>query len=333
MAFTKRELSPRPEPKRAELDVSGPDSLRTTSNQLRVMLNPAGCDLGLSENGKLLGFAKGLLLAQGVLKWCILHCVEDGLVPEQGCKPRASALDDGNAIMGPNSSDISDCEVMMMVGLPASGKTTWAEKWAEEYPEKRFVLLGRNLILDEMKCHGVIPHRACASSVPRNNCGCSWSSGSISGGRAESCQNYGFVDPYGRSNTVGENSVVGAAATPKPYWINMAEPFKGGAARTSSFTCDNIGGSNTYFPVLPLLHMVCLVELLAFHYLHLLLHHQGPRIPIFLLACSSILEDITLLLRETTNFRIVLPSIPQGLGDLTSKLKTGKLRRPSSGSC
>ncbi|KAJ6935368.1 hypothetical protein NC652_010396 [Populus alba x Populus x berolinensis] len=45
MAFTKRELSPRPEPKRAELDVSGPDSLRTTSNQLRVMLNPAGCDL------------------------------------------------------------------------------------------------------------------------------------------------------------------------------------------------------------------------------------------------------------------------------------------------
>lgn len=57
--------------------------------------------------------------------------------------------------MGPNSSDISDCEVMMMVGLPASGKTTWAEKWAEEYPEKRFVLLGRNLILDEMKVPGL----------------------------------------------------------------------------------------------------------------------------------------------------------------------------------
>lgn len=82
-------------------------------------------------------------------------CVEDGLVPEQGCEPWASALDDGNAIMGPKSSDISDCEVMMMVGLPASGKTTWAEKWAEEYPEKRFVLLGRNLILDEMKVPGL----------------------------------------------------------------------------------------------------------------------------------------------------------------------------------
>ncbi|KAJ6925732.1 hypothetical protein NC651_010220 [Populus alba x Populus x berolinensis] len=45
MAFTKRELSPLPESKRAELDVSGPDSLRSTSNQLRLMLNPAGCDL------------------------------------------------------------------------------------------------------------------------------------------------------------------------------------------------------------------------------------------------------------------------------------------------
>ncbi|KAB5560536.1 hypothetical protein DKX38_005493 [Salix brachista] len=54
---------------------------------------------------------------------------------------------------------------------------------------------------------------------------------------------------------------------------------------------------------------------------------------IFLLACSSILEDITLLLRESANFRIVSPSIPQDFGDLTSKLKTGKSRRRSSGSC
>jgi len=113
-------------------------------------------------------------------------------------------------------------------------------------------------------CHS--SYRACASSVPRNNCGCSWSSGSISGGRADSCQNYGFVDPYGRANTVGENSVVGAAATPKPYWSNMAEPFTGGAARTSSFTCDNVGGLPTslqapihIFPVLPLLHMVAII--------------------------------------------------------------------------
>lgn len=79
------------------------------------------------------------------------YSVEDGLVPEQVYKPWASALDDGTEIMGPCSSDISDCEVMMAAGLPASGKTTWAEKWADEYPEKRYMLLGRNLILDEMR--------------------------------------------------------------------------------------------------------------------------------------------------------------------------------------
>jgi heterogeneous nuclear ribonucleoprotein U-like protein 1 len=42
---------------------------------------------------------------------------------------------------------------MMMVGLPASGKSTWAEKWMKEHPEKRYVLLGTNLALDQMKVY------------------------------------------------------------------------------------------------------------------------------------------------------------------------------------
>jgi hypothetical protein len=45
----------------------------------------------------------------------------------------------------------SECEVMMMIGLPAAGKSTWAEKWVKEHPEKRFILLGTNLILEQMK--------------------------------------------------------------------------------------------------------------------------------------------------------------------------------------
>jgi heterogeneous nuclear ribonucleoprotein U-like protein 1 len=40
---------------------------------------------------------------------------------------------------------------MMMVGLPASGKSTWAQKWVKEHQEKRFVLLGTNLALEQMK--------------------------------------------------------------------------------------------------------------------------------------------------------------------------------------
>lgn len=81
---------------------------------------------------------------------------EEGLVPEEGYKPWASALYDGNSIMGPSFSSPRDCEVMMMVGLPASGKSTWAEKWVKEHAEKRYVLLGTNLALDQMKVPGLL---------------------------------------------------------------------------------------------------------------------------------------------------------------------------------
>jgi len=41
----------------------------------------------------------------------------------------------------------------MMVGLPSSGKTTWAEKYAQEHPDKFFNILGTNLIMDKMKVY------------------------------------------------------------------------------------------------------------------------------------------------------------------------------------
>ncbi|XP_057961572.1 uncharacterized protein LOC131153342 isoform X2 [Malania oleifera] len=81
---------------------------------------------------------------------------DEGLVPEEGYKPWASALVDGNAVMGPTFSNPSNCEVLMMVGLPASGKTTWAEKWVKEHPEKHYVVLGTNLALDQMKVPGLL---------------------------------------------------------------------------------------------------------------------------------------------------------------------------------
>ncbi|XP_042516042.1 heterogeneous nuclear ribonucleoprotein U-like protein 1 [Macadamia integrifolia] len=81
---------------------------------------------------------------------------EDGLIPQEGYKPWASALEDGNAIMGPKFSSPKDCEVLMMVGLPASGKTTWAEKWVKEHPEKCYVVLGTNLALEQMKVPGLL---------------------------------------------------------------------------------------------------------------------------------------------------------------------------------
>ncbi|KAL0328825.1 UNVERIFIED_CONTAM: Heterogeneous nuclear ribonucleoprotein U-like protein 1 [Sesamum calycinum] len=82
--------------------------------------------------------------------------IDDGLIPEDGYKPWATAIFDGNTVLGPTFANENDCEVLMMVGLPASGKTTWAEKWVKEHPEKRYVLLGTNLALEQMKVPGLL---------------------------------------------------------------------------------------------------------------------------------------------------------------------------------
>ncbi|XP_027901269.1 heterogeneous nuclear ribonucleoprotein U-like protein 1 isoform X3 [Xiphophorus couchianus] len=49
----------------------------------------------------------------------------------------------------------SECEILMMVGLPACGKTTWAIKHAEENPDKKYNILGTNAIMDKMKVMGL----------------------------------------------------------------------------------------------------------------------------------------------------------------------------------
>ncbi|KAK5905250.1 hypothetical protein CesoFtcFv8_006731 [Champsocephalus esox] len=54
---------------------------------------------------------------------------------------------------GPASK--SECEILMMVGLPACGKTTWATKFAQTNPEKKYNILGTNAIMDKMKVMGL----------------------------------------------------------------------------------------------------------------------------------------------------------------------------------
>ncbi|XP_036981052.1 heterogeneous nuclear ribonucleoprotein U-like protein 1 [Acanthopagrus latus] len=49
----------------------------------------------------------------------------------------------------------AECEILMMVGLPACGKTTWAMKHAEANPEKKYNILGTNAIMDKMKVMGL----------------------------------------------------------------------------------------------------------------------------------------------------------------------------------
>lgn len=55
------------------------------------------------------------------------------------------------SVMNGLFSFVNVFQILMMVGLPACGKTTWAIKYAETNPEKKYNILGTNAIMDKMK--------------------------------------------------------------------------------------------------------------------------------------------------------------------------------------
>jgi len=57
-----------------------------------------------------------------------------------------------NAVEGPRApASKQECEAILLVGLPLSGKTTFARKLAKEHPEKHYTILGPDHVLEHMK--------------------------------------------------------------------------------------------------------------------------------------------------------------------------------------
>ncbi|XP_073514594.1 heterogeneous nuclear ribonucleoprotein U-like protein 2 isoform X3 [Phyllobates terribilis] len=51
-------------------------------------------------------------------------------------------------------SSVEECEVILMIGLPGTGKTTWAKKYSKDNPEKRFYHLSTEALIPQLKTAG-----------------------------------------------------------------------------------------------------------------------------------------------------------------------------------
>ena len=65
-------------------------------------------------------------------------------------KPIQQALADHKERAPRQPSSQSSCEIIFLIGLPAAGKTTWAQKFCRDQKEKVYEILGPEMILDKM---------------------------------------------------------------------------------------------------------------------------------------------------------------------------------------
>uniref|UniRef100_UPI00398F497D heterogeneous nuclear ribonucleoprotein U-like protein 2 n=1 Tax=Pristiophorus japonicus TaxID=55135 RepID=UPI00398F497D len=126
-------------------------------------------ELSFSKNGTCLGVAftvskesvgEKALFPHVLSRNCAVECnfghKEEPFfpIPEDYAFIQSAPLEDRvRGAVGPKAKDA--CEVILMVGMPGVGKTTWVKKYVAENPEKRYTVLGTLNVLDRMRIKGL----------------------------------------------------------------------------------------------------------------------------------------------------------------------------------
>ena len=115
-----------------------------------------------SKNGQHLGTAFSISESSDSVLFPHVYLKNVRVSVNFGASSPAFPLEDGYVMIehahaaflkqGPAApASFSQCKVLMMVGLPASGKTTWCKKYQKDHPEERFSILGTNSIMEQMR--------------------------------------------------------------------------------------------------------------------------------------------------------------------------------------
>ncbi|XP_059145116.1 heterogeneous nuclear ribonucleoprotein U-like protein 1 [Physella acuta] len=136
--------------------------------KLNLDVNPP--EFSFTKNGRDLGLAGKVLNYQvgrrDMALFPHVYCKNAAFKVNFGQEPSWSKLPTGfkfisqmpvgeriNGLKAPSKK--SNCEMIMLVGLPGCGKTTWAMNKQATFPEKRYNILGTDLIIDRMRVAGM----------------------------------------------------------------------------------------------------------------------------------------------------------------------------------
>jgi len=75
-------------------------------------------------------------------------------VLEGGYVQVAQAAEETRVRGTPRIAKREECEMIMMIGLPASGKTTWVNKLVQENPDKHYNVIGTSTLISKMTVEG-----------------------------------------------------------------------------------------------------------------------------------------------------------------------------------